>query len=379
MLAEWGDSWEIWFMKTPRLLVPDSMDGLYHVVSRVVDRRMVFGEEEKRRFRELLLAYAGFSGIEVVAWCLMDNHFHLLLLVPGKAEHNPRELPESEVLRRVGLIYGQPGVKEAESLMAMCQTPESRRSILERYTKRMGDMGLMMKSIKQRFSSWFNRRADRSGTLWEDRYKSVIIQGDGDDEGTLGHVARIVAAYIDLNPIRAGVVRDPKDYPWSGYGMAERGELSSRQGLLRLWGPQKDIAMALARHRVFIFEEGSEERIEESPVGNDPAPEASGRRGSRAGIDIARVRETQRQGGRLPVSSLLRIKSRDLVDGGIIGSEAFLARALGKSVEDSFQQLRDASEPSGSPVMVGAEPTGSRGPCEEWEGLRVFRSQRAQK
>ena len=59
-------------MSKSRLLVPSGMDGLYHVVSRVVDRRMICGEEEKTRFRELLVAYAGFSGIEVVAWCLMD-------------------------------------------------------------------------------------------------------------------------------------------------------------------------------------------------------------------------------------------------------------------------------------------------------------------
>lgn len=47
------------------------MDGLYDVVSRVVDRRMIFGDEEKKKFRELAVAYAGFSGIQIVAWCMI--------------------------------------------------------------------------------------------------------------------------------------------------------------------------------------------------------------------------------------------------------------------------------------------------------------------
>lgn len=59
-------------MRPPRIIVPPDMHGLNHVVSRVVDRRMIFGEEEKARFRELLVTYAGLSGITVAAWCSMN-------------------------------------------------------------------------------------------------------------------------------------------------------------------------------------------------------------------------------------------------------------------------------------------------------------------
>jgi REP element-mobilizing transposase RayT len=90
-------------MRQARIIVPQDMDGLYHVVSRVVDRRMIFGEEEKAKFRELLVSYAGFSGITVAAWCLMDNHFHLLLHVPARERENPGKLSEKEILRRVAI------------------------------------------------------------------------------------------------------------------------------------------------------------------------------------------------------------------------------------------------------------------------------------
>jgi hypothetical protein len=60
---------------------------------------MIFGEEEKAKFRELLVSYAGFSGITVAAWCLMDNHFHLLLHVPARERENPAGLPEKNAYR----------------------------------------------------------------------------------------------------------------------------------------------------------------------------------------------------------------------------------------------------------------------------------------
>jgi len=72
-----------------------------------------------------------------------------------------------------------------------------------------------MKSLLERFTKWFNRMHSRSGTLWEDRFKSVIVES--------GVAARTMAAYIDLNPVRAGMVKDPADYRWSSYGEAVGG------------------------------------------------------------------------------------------------------------------------------------------------------------
>ncbi len=70
-----------------------------------------------------------------------------------------------------------------------------------------------MKLLKQRFSQWHNARNARKGTLWEERFRSVLVDGAGEALLTM-------AAYIDLNPVRAGIVQDPKDYRWSGYGEA---------------------------------------------------------------------------------------------------------------------------------------------------------------
>ena len=89
-----------------------------------------------------------------------------------------------------------------------------------------------MKSLLERFTKWFNRTHSRSGTLWEDRFKSMIVES--------GVAARTMAAYIDLNPVRAGMVKDPADYRWSSYGEAVGGGKKgngkkAREGLLRAY------------------------------------------------------------------------------------------------------------------------------------------------
>lgn len=79
----------------------------------------------------------------------------------------------------------------------------------------MHDLSEFMKTVLQRFTRWFNRTHSRMGTLWEERFKSVIVES--------GMAARTMAAYIDLNPVWAGMVEDPADYRWSGYGEAVGG------------------------------------------------------------------------------------------------------------------------------------------------------------
>ncbi len=85
-----------------------------------------------------------------------------------------------------------------------------------KFLRRMWDLSEFMKTLKQKFTGWFNRLHERVGTLWESRFKSVIV------DGSWNSLVR-VAAYIDLNAVRAGLVEDPKDYRWCGYGEAVAG------------------------------------------------------------------------------------------------------------------------------------------------------------
>jgi hypothetical protein len=79
---------------------------------------------------------------------------------------------------------------------------EAAEELKQRVMARMWDVSAFMKLLKQRFTQWYNRRKGRKGTLWEERFKSVLVDGAGD-------VLATMAAYIDLNPVRAGLVEDP--------------------------------------------------------------------------------------------------------------------------------------------------------------------------
>ena len=101
-----------------------------------------------------------------------------------------------------------------------------------RFTYRMHDLSQFMKTLLQRFTRWFNRTHERLGTLWEQRYKSVIVES--------GVTARTMAAYIDLNPVRAGMCSDPADYRSAGMArrwVAGRREIGNgkkaREGIVR--------------------------------------------------------------------------------------------------------------------------------------------------
>ena len=93
----------------------------------------------------------------------------------------------------------------------------------------MFNLSEFVRCVKLRFTRWHNRRHGRRGTIWEERFGSVVVE---EEERAL----RTMAAYIDLNPVRAGMVEDPADYRWSGYAEAMAGKARSRRGLVRIIG-----------------------------------------------------------------------------------------------------------------------------------------------
>ncbi len=127
-------------------------------------------------------------------------------------------ISDAELLGRLTACSGEAFVAGVEKDLLDARKVGDAERIAEihaRFTYRMHDLSEFMKTLLQRFTRWFNRTHERSGTLWEERYKSVIVES--------GVAARTIAAYIDLNPVRAGMVSDPADYRWSSYGEAVGG------------------------------------------------------------------------------------------------------------------------------------------------------------
>jgi hypothetical protein len=122
-----------------------------------------------------------------------------------------------------------------------------------------------------------------------------------------------IAAYIDLNPVRAGIVEDPADYAWSSYGAAVAGEKASQAGLMRVVENAPPTWEEFMTHyRMLIFGDAVEKRSEQD-----------GRvvRRGLTGEEIAKVRA---KGGRLSLPQLLRCRIRHFTAGGAFGSRDFI-------------------------------------------------------
>jgi len=287
-------------MRNKRILA-DGL-GIYHCMSRSVNGEAFFDTREKEVLRKMLHQVADFSGVEVLTFCLMNNHFHLLVRVP------PAEgVSDEELLRRYWVLYPEATVYQTASIEVMTKElkaggPDA-EAIRARLLARMGDVSAFMKTLKQRFSTWFNKTHDRFGLLWSDRFKSVLVEGKG-------HVLQTIAAYIDLNPVRAGIVQDPKDYRFCGYAEAVAGRRSAVRGLTFVTSGLYKVSPteALEAYRLMLFGKGS--------VGAAGA----------ARIDRAQaVRVLEKEQGHLSAATLLRCRIRYFSEGAVLGSREFVA------------------------------------------------------
>ena len=204
-------------------------EAYYHVISRVANQAFLFKADGiKDTVVNMLHRAAEFSGVDVLSYVVMDNHFHLCIRVPEKGM-----VSEDEVLRRVGVLYGEDRIadlrKELEELRGSgdCGTADS---VIDRYRARMGDLSEFMKTFKQRVTQWFNSNHRHEGALWSGRFKSVLLE-----EGK--YVGNVVD-YIHNNPVRAGMVKRLRDYRWSAAGAAAKGDPRALKGLSLVgeWG-----------------------------------------------------------------------------------------------------------------------------------------------
>jgi putative transposase len=130
--------------------------AFYHIVQRGNEKREIFtSDSERERFLSYLEALTIRYHVKIHTYCLMNNHYHLLI-----------ETPEANLIKA-------------------------------------------MHTLNTSYSTYFNKRKERSGHLFQGRYKSILVQADE----YLHHLSR----YIHLNPVRANLVKYPEDYIWSSY------------------------------------------------------------------------------------------------------------------------------------------------------------------
>ena len=314
------------------------VSAVYHCMTRTVNGELLFKDREKEVLRKMLWQVADFCGVEVLTYCIMSNHFHVLVRVlDGEA------VSDAELMRRYKVLYPEPTKYQAASAELMFKElqegGEEAEAIRRKLLARMSDVSEFMKAVKQRFSVWYNRSHQRYGTLWADRFKSVLVEG-------LGNPLQTMAAYIDLNPVRAGLVEDPKDYRFCSYAEAVAGEAIAKRGLSHIWANHaKTPSIALQAHRMLIFGKGA------SPW-------------THKGCLIARkkaVKILQKEQEELSKTIMLRCRVRYFTEGAILGSTEFVRGFAG-----AWQKERGRKHPPKVNEMRGT----SWGDLAVIQGLR---------
>ena len=288
---------------------PELSVGYYHCISRVVDRAFVLGQQEKETFVRMMRMYELFCGVRVVTFCIMTNHFHILLEVPRRPESLPNDEELMDLLESICPEVEKGIERQRLQMLREIGANDEAEKLREKILCRMWDVSAFMKALKQRFSQWFNHQHQRKGTLWEERFRSVLVEGVGDSLATM-------AAYIDLNPVRARIVMDPKDYRWCGYAAAVAGKAVAKQGLgvvvNYLRGDQYQEKLILTVYRCWLYGLG-----EESGKGVDGGP-------LRRGFNREQIAEVLAKKGRLSCWELLHCRVRYFTAGVAIGSKGYV-------------------------------------------------------
>ena len=304
-------------MRKPRLKIA-GQSAVYHCIARVVGGQFLLGELEQERLRQLLWEYAEFCEVEIVTYCLMSNHFHVLVRVPESIS-----LTDAQLLKKAVRFYG----KKSPLVQMMAKHYELHgvvpKDVRESLLGRMGDVSQFMKEVKQRFTKWYNKQTNRFGTLWAERFKSVLVEDEAE-------VVRTVAMYIDLNPVRAGLVEDPAEYRFCGYAEAVAGNRLARSGIAGFHKASQWSKVSAQYRQALLIQSADSNHSE------------------KVALDRATIREELDRGAELSAGQVLRLRVRYMADGLVLGSKNY--------VNEVFAEHRDlfgAKRKSGARSLRG--------------------------
>ena len=176
--------------RTQRLIINDET-AVYHVMSRTALDGFPLGDIEKDFMLDLIRRYSSLYLSEILGVCIMGSHFHLLLKMFPEYKFT-----DEQIKNRYVEFYGD------ERVFADGLIPSLR--------EKLSNLSEFIREIKVGFARFYNRRHNRRGYFWGDRFKSVIVEK--------GETLINCLAYIDLNPLRAGLVERPEEYRWNSLG-----------------------------------------------------------------------------------------------------------------------------------------------------------------
>ena len=180
----------------------------YHIMSRTNAKAFLFDDGRiKSSIVGILQRVAAFSGVKLHAYCIMDDHFHIVCNITKS------ETPISEqlIIERIGILKGRAAAEDfAKSLSAIRKTKSHKKRIeeeLDRWRARMEDVSEFTKTFKELVNIAYKKNHPYCGSIWSGRFTSTIIES--------GEYLRNCIRYVEYNPVRARMVTQAKDYAWS--------------------------------------------------------------------------------------------------------------------------------------------------------------------
>jgi putative transposase len=271
--------------RTSRLIIAEQK-AVYHVMSRTALDGFPLKDVEKDFMLDLIKRFSALYFTEILGFCLMGNHFHLLVkMIPEN------HFTDNEIQKRFEVFYGE------NRDFAEGQIPYLR--------EKLSNLSEFMREIKVGFARYYNRRHHRRGYFWGDRFKSVIVEN--------GETLINCLAYIDLNPLRAGLVERPEQYRWNSLGYHV--QTNNRDNFLSTDFGLKEFNIKskkerIRRYRRYVYEAGSINQPEKGKV---------------KVLKNKVLEKEHNRGFELSRTDRFRYRTRYFTDSGIIGSKDFVA------------------------------------------------------
>jgi REP element-mobilizing transposase RayT len=265
--------------RTQRLIIYDET-AVYHVMSRTALDGFPLGDIEKDFMLDLIRRYSSLYLVEILGICITGNHFHLLLkMIPEY------KFTDEHIKKRYLSFYGD------DRTFAYGQ--------IQYLREKLSNLSEFIREIKVGFARNYNRRHNRRGYFWGDRFKSVIVEK--------GETLINCLAYIDLNPLRAGLVDRPEQYRWNSLGYHI--QTGNKDNFLSLdFGLNEfgllDAEERLKGYRRYVYETGAVDRCEIA---------------KRKVIERAVVEKERKKEFKISRVDRFRYRTRYFLDSGIIG------------------------------------------------------------
>jgi REP element-mobilizing transposase RayT len=295
------------------------------------------GDIEKDFMLDLIRRYSKLYFVEILGFCLMGNHFHILVKMFPEYKYT-----DEDIKKRYEAFYGD------ERTFAAGWIPSLR--------EKLSNLSEFVREIKVGFTRYYNKRHHRRGYFWGDRFKSVIVEK--------GETLINCLAYIDLNPLRAGLVARPEDYRWNSLGyhiqtgnkdnflsldfgllQFDTGEICSAvtselhlSTIVPTYGAGRagviDAKERLKHYRRYVYEAGAVNRPEKGATPEKYAPLSQVNSTGQAQVIGDKIVEKERKREfELSRSDRFRYRTRYFTDSGVIGSKEF--------VSENYQRFKD--------------------------------------